>query len=869
MSKKRLSERIEKLFEDLEQETAQTHQVEPASRQAKAATQQVPGLTEFIEPTFPPSAEPAVPVQPRPPELLPSETPGWGWECDASGRYIHCDEEVLTALGIPGERFLGRLFTRYQLSPASIDLLDEVLLTAEGETRPVDVEVEYLNSQGIYLPVRLTLMPIWSDELPGHPVGWRGYARVLAEAGIPLSAEQPQIPVKEAEKPSILKGMPTFSIEGVKLEEEELQTTNAPITPFGMEALRYQRPVFEPGTADQPAAMAIPFDLRADQVGLLEIVDDTPNRVWTEDERRLVEQVTDQLTLALENARLFIETRRRAQEMTELYDFSQSLNSATLEPEEVARIISQNFAEVLDVDEASVSLYEPDEDMLRVIADVTRAEDDSGWKDTEWVGAGFHLAEYPATAKAIETMQPLVVYANDPAADPAELGYMRMNQVNTLVVLPLVVKSQTIGIVELEMKAINREFDPSQMNMMVTMANAAAVALENAQLYRIQLETAEKLRELDKLKSQFLANMSHELRTPLNSIIGFSRVIMKGIDGPVTELQVQDLTAIHNAGQHLLKLINDVLDISKIEAGKMELAFDDNTNIADLVNSAMSTAVGLTKDKPIKLERVIPEDLPLVRADPTRVRQILINFLSNAAKFTDEGFIRVEVKLVEEIESHPEIMISVTDSGPGIAPEDQLKLFQPFSQVDTSPTRKVGGTGLGLSISRMLVELHNGRIGVQSELGKGSTFWFTLPLMNSEPESDDQEKLVLTIDDDSQVLGLYERYLKDHGYQVFALTDPFQAVETARRLQPFAITLDILMPDKDGWQVLEELKRNPETQAIPVIICSIVPEAERGINLGASAYLTKPILEDDLVGALEQISSSRNVPAEITKDQGI
>ena len=196
------------------------------------------------------------------------------------------------------------------------------------------------------------------------------------------------------------------------------------------------------------------------------------------------------------------------------------------------------------------------------------------------------------------------------------------------------------------MKGIKREFDSGQMNLMVTIANAAAVALENAQLYQVQLETAEKLRELDKLKSQFLANMSHELRTPLNSIIGFSRVIMKGIDGPVTDMQTQDLTAIHNSGQHLLKLINDVLDVSKIEAGKMELAFDDNTNIADLIISAMSTAVGLTKDKPIKLERVIPAELPLVRADPTRVRQVLINFLSNAAKFTDEGFIRVEAKQV-------------------------------------------------------------------------------------------------------------------------------------------------------------------------------------------------------------------------------
>lgn len=693
--------------------------------------------------------------------------------------------------------------------------------------------------------------------------------------------EQPPLPEMEAEKPvpeeaagpvkgpSLNQSMQTIALQGVKPDEEIIQTTNVPISPNGMETFLDQRPNFVVGSVDVPAAIAVPFSLKADQLGLLEIIDDTPNRIWTEDERRLVEQVTDQLTLALENARLFNETRQRAQEMTNLYSVSQSLNRATLEPEEVARIVSLNFAEILDVDEASVSLYDLEEDVLRVVTDVKRNEDGIGWKESDWVGKAFPLSEYPSTAKVIQTTQPLIVQANDPEADPAELSYMGQNQVKTLVVLPLNVKGQSIGIVELEMKEKEREFESNLMNLMVTIANAAAVALENAQLYQVQLETAEKLRELDKLKSQFLANMSHELRTPLNSIIGFSRVIMKGIDGPVSDLQTQDLTAIHNAGQHLLKLINDVLDISKIEAGKMELSFDDSTNIADLIISAMSTAVGLTKDKPIKLEREIQADLPLVRADPTRVRQVLINFLSNAAKFTDEGTIRVEAKQVLELKNQPEIMVSVTDTGPGIAPEDQLRLFLPFSQVDTSPTRKVGGTGLGLSISRMLVELHNGRIGLESDIGKGSTFWFTLPLPHIEPELDVQKKLILVIDDDRQVISLYERYMQEHGYQVYPLTDPFQAVETARKLQPFAITLDIMMPDKDGWRVLEELKHNPETCLIPVIVCSIVEEHEKGLSLGAVDYLAKPILEEDLAGALERLSGEGTLQDVLVGDDNL
>lgn len=877
MSKKKLDTRIESLFADLEKETSQTRQVDHTPRQVRKVPLRVPDLSDAVEPFLPPRSEIETDIESTVPAQPTKEVIGWRWECDASGKYTLVSDEIQAALGISPDRFLGRLFTRFQLSPGSIDSLDEILLTTEGEARPTEVDVEFLDQHGVHIEVRLTLMSILSDEPESHHIGWRGYARVMSEVSVEFIQEQPakispapdQVPLGKttlSERTSFThkiapfdQSLQTSDLHGVRLEEEKIQTTNVPITPFGMEAIRDQRPIFEAGTADEPAAMAVPFILRADQVGLLEIIDDAQKRIWTEDERRLVEQVTDQLTLALENARLFNETRQRAQEMTNLYDVSQSLNSATLEPAEVARIVTQNFAEILDFDEASVSLFDPEEEALRVVSDITRSEDNTGWKETDWVGKAFLLSEYPATAKAIQSMQPLIVRANDPKADPAELAYMRQNQDSILIVLPLIVKNQSIGIVELEMRGSEREFDSSQINMMVTIANAAAVALENAQLYQVQFETAEKLRELDKLKSQFLANMSHELRTPLNSIIGFSRVIMKGIDGPITDMQTQDLTAIHNSGQHLLKLINDVLDVSKIEAGKMELAFDDNTNVADLVNSAMSTAIGLTKDKPIKLEKIIPIELPLVRADPTRVRQVLINFLSNAAKFTDEGVIRVEVKQVMNPKNQPEIMISVTDSGPGITPEDQLKLFLPFSQVDTSPTRKVGGTGLGLSISRMLVELHQGRIGVESELGKGSTFWFTLPLPYIESEPDAGKKLVLVIDDDKQIISLYERYLQAHGFQVCPLTDPFQAVSTARRLQPFAITLDIMMPNKDGWQVLEELKRNPETRDIPVVVCSIVEEQDKGITLGAVDYLTKPILEEDLAGVLERLNQDGTI----------
>jgi len=362
--------------------------------------------------------------------------------------------------------------------------------------------------------------------------------------------------------------------------------------------------------------------------------------------------------------------------------------------------------------------------------------------------------------------------------------------------------------------------------------------------------------------------MSHELRTPLNSIIGFSRVILKGIDGPITDQQRQDLEAIFNSGQHLLGLINDILDISKIEAGKMELSFEP-TDLQEIIRGVMSTAIALVKDKPIELQQSVPADLPTIIADSRRVRQVLLNLVSNAAKFTDQGFIRVEARVEGDF-----VTISVSDSGIGIPPEKLPHIFEAFTQVDASPSRKYGGTGLGLTISKSFVELHGGRIWVESEVGKGSRFTFTLPIQGPSqvraeagpkaeealppeeappPVPETPARVVLCVDDDEGVITLFRRYLDKQGYRVVGLTDPSRVVEEARRIRPFAITLDVMMPGKDGWQVIQELKADPETRDIPVVMCTIVSEKGRGLSLGAADYLVKPILEQDLISALDRL----------------
>ncbi|MBN2501809.1 MAG: GAF domain-containing protein [Anaerolineales bacterium] len=454
--------------------------------------------------------------------------------------------------------------------------------------------------------------------------------------------------------------------------------------------------------------------------------------------------------------------------------------------------------------------------------------------------------------------EPLMV--NDVATDPTHRPHPLLPDTRAEMGIPLVIGSRVTGALDVQSTEVNA-FSEDDVAVLRILADQIAVALDNARSFEVAQQAMEEIREADRLKTQFLANMSHELRTPLNSIIGFSRVILKGIDGPINDVQQEDLQAIHASGQHLLRMINDILDLSKIEAGKMELSIEE-VDIGEIIKSALSTATGLVKEKPIQLRKNVPEELPVVNADSTRIRQVLINLLQNAAKFTDEGTISLEARLQAGPEGGEELWIGVTDTGIGIAADDQKKLFEPFSQVDDSPTRKTGGTGLGLSISRRMVEMQGGQIGLDSEVGEGSTFWFTLPVTKAMPvevsvaeeEVAEDKRIVLAIDDDEKIISLYERYLGPHGYHIVALTDPTVALQEAKKIKPAAITLDIMMPSKDGWQVIQELKSDPDTKDIPIIICSIVTDREKGFSLGATDYLVKPILEDELVRALSRLN---------------
>ncbi len=297
--------------------------------------------------------------------------------------------------------------------------------------------------------------------------------------------------------------------------------------------------------------------------------------------------------------------------------------------------------------------------------------------------------------------------------------------------IPLLNNEGTIGILYLHHPE-QGPFTQELLNLLVTLADQIATGVQNARLYTRQRQTAEHLAELDRIKTEFLATMSHELRTPLNSIIGFSKVLLKGIDGPINETQAEDLRIVHDSGQHLLALITDILDISQMNAGKMKLIFE-KVDLKTVAQEALDTTSALVKEKPVEIREEIEAGLSPLYGDKRRIRQILLNLLSNAVKFTERGQIILRMRQVEALNPHTErletyVEASVEDTGIGIPPEKLRDIFEEFVQIDGSPTRRAGGTGLGLPITKKLVELHGGRIWVESRPGEGSTFCLIMPM---------------------------------------------------------------------------------------------------------------------------------------------
>ena len=373
-------------------------------------------------------------------------------------------------------------------------------------------------------------------------------------------------------------------------------------------------------------------------------------------------------------------------------------------------------------------------------------------------------------------------------------------------------------------------------------------------------------------KSRFLANMSHELRTPLNAIIGITEMVMEDAEDSGDRSVSEPLERIARAGKHLLQLINDVLDLSKIEAGKLEVNYE-HVDLASLAGDVVGEAETLAAKNGNRLVVECPPDIGTVRSDPMRLRQIMLNLLSNACKFTENGSVSLSVARSRE-DGDDWISMRVVDTGIGMTNEQLGKLFQEFSQADSSTTRKYGGTGLGLAISDRLCRMMGGSIDVKSEPGVGTTFSVRLPAehagvpdaapieMTPTPAGYATERTnrVLVIDDDATVRSLMRRYLSREGFDVITAVGGQEGLEFARKLHPSVITLDVFMPDMDGWSVLQAIKQDAELSRIPVIMMTISDEKQKGFTLGASGYLTKPVDRVQLAQLLDRFKTMAGTP---------
>jgi signal transduction histidine kinase/CheY-like chemotaxis protein len=395
----------------------------------------------------------------------------------------------------------------------------------------------------------------------------------------------------------------------------------------------------------------------------------------------------------------------------------------------------------------------------------------------------------------------------------------------------------------------------------------AQVAISFNNIARELISARDRALEANRAKSTFLANMSHELRTPLNAIIGYSELLEEESQDTGDGAFVPDLKRIQVAARHLLTLINDILDLSKIEAGKMDL-YLETFSVQPMVQDIVATVKTLVEKNYNTLDVNIDADLGSMRADMTKVRQVLFNLLSNASKFTKEGKITFSADRAA-ISGIDWLTFTVSDTGIGMTPEQLDKLFQDFSQADSSTTRKYGGTGLGLSISRRFCQMMGGDITVESEYGQGSTFAVRIPAVVSkmtEPLTPAERKetpvptgsLVLVIDDDPIVHDLVSRSLMREGFRVETAKDGIEGLKKAKELQPDAITLDVMMPRMDGWAVLTKLKSDPATANIPVIMLTMVSDQSMGYALGAAEFLTKPIDRNRLIEVLRKYQCEVN-----------
>ncbi|MCC6986172.1 MAG: GAF domain-containing protein, partial [Anaerolineales bacterium] len=604
------------------------------------------------------------------------------------------------------------------------------------------------------------------------------------------------------------------------------------------------------------SAIYVPLLLGNESIGVISVQNIESEHAFSDSDLRLLTTLASSMSVALESARLFDETQRNSNQMATIANVARELSS-TLDMDSVVQIVAQNVHNLFDARDTILRLLDEDgQTLVTRLALGKYAKENAASKLELGKGITGAIAQ-TGIAEVVENLQldprrQHVVGTPDEDEDP-----------ETMMVAPLIASNKTIGVISVYKDRRNGNFTPIDLDFLVGLGRHAAIAIENSRLFDESQHLRAAAEHANQAKSTFLANMSHELRTPLNAIIGFTRIVRRKADGVMPEKQTENLDKVLSSSEHLLGLINTVLDIAKIEAGRMDVT-TANMDVIALSDQCITIATPLLKPGVTLVKQTELDAFPAF-SDQDKIKQIILNLLSNAAKFTHHGSITLNI-----VRNDAFMQIAVQDSGIGIKQEALGKVFEEFQQADSTTTRKYGGTGLGLAISRNLARLLGGDLTAASVLGKGSTFTLTLPIQYGNKTADvpggkrqtaqpsqkgSAKKRILVIDDDPDAAYLMQEMLGQTEFEVTGIRDSATGQQMARENKPDAILLDVMMPGKDGWQVLHDLKADETTKDIPIILHTIVDKKALGYKLGAAAYLLKPLNPSVVIETLRRVTT--------------